>query len=132
MLFNNTNFENWYTDSMSISRNVPYKVGNVDKKKREELYKDIPCRIYNTKRNGPSWKEAAATATATDKVACDVSVDLKPGDMLMIVRGGCLGSNRDPERYFAGKPQPYYDPVGGVLSGLEHQEAVLSMDEVIK
>lgn len=131
MLFDNTNFENWYTDSMSISRNVPYKVGNIDKKKREELYKGIPCRIYNTKRNGPSWKDTAATATATDKVACDVSVDLKPGDMLMIVRGGRMGSNREPERYFAGTPQPYYDPVGGVLSGLEHQEAVLSMDEVI-
>lgn len=124
--------DGWYTDSMSISRNVSYKDGNVDKMKREEVRKDIPCRIYSAKRNGPSWKDTAATATATDKVACDVSVDLKPGDMLMIVRGGRLGSNRDPERYFAGKPQPFYDPVGGVLSGLEHQEAVLSMDEVIK
>lgn len=132
MLSDNPTFENWYTDSMSIFRNVPYKVGNIDKKKREELYTGIPCRIYSTKRNGPSWKETAATATATDKVACDVDVDLRAGDMLMIVRGGLLGSNREPERYFAGLPQPFYDPVGGVLSGLEHQEAVLLMDEVIK
>jgi hypothetical protein len=132
MLFDNPIFENWYTDSMSISRNVAYKVGNIDKKKREELYKDIPCRIYSTKRTSPSMKDTAATATAMDKVACDVSVDLKVGDMLMIVRGGALGSNREPERYFAGLPQPFYDPVGGVLSGLEHQEAVLLMDEVIK
>ncbi len=128
MLFDN----DWYTDAMSISRNVSYKVGNVDKKKREKLYKDIPCRVYSAKRNGPSRKETASTATATDKIACDVSVDLKAGDMLLIVRGGRIGSNREPERYFAGKPQPYYDPVGGVLSGLEHQEAVLSMDEIIK
>ncbi|MFR3729169.1 hypothetical protein [Lacrimispora sp.] len=132
MLFDNPVFENWYTDSMSISRNVPYKVGNIDKKKREEVYKDVPCRVYSTKRNGPSWKETAATAAATDKIACDVSVDLKAGDMLMIVRGGRLGNDREPERYFAGLPQLYYDPVGGVLSGLEHQEAVLLMDEVIK
>ncbi len=41
MLFDNPIFENWYTDSMSISRNVSYKVGNVDKKRREEIYKDI-------------------------------------------------------------------------------------------
>lgn len=132
MLFDNPLFENWYTDTMSISRNVPCKVGNIDKKKREEVYKDIPCRVYSSKRNGPSMSDTAATATATDKVACDVSVDLKAGDMLMIVRGGLLGSNREPERYFAGLPQPFYDPVGGVLSGLEHQEAVLLMDEVIK
>ncbi|MDR7813382.1 hypothetical protein [Lacrimispora sp.] len=132
MLFDNPIFENWYTDSMSISRNVSYKVGNIDKKRREEIYKDIPCRIYSAKRNGPSMNDTAATATATDKVACDVAVDLKAGDMLMIIRGGLLGSNREPERYFAGLPQPYYDPVGGVLSGLEHQEAVILMDEVIK
>lgn len=132
MLFDNPIFENWYTDSMSISRNVSYKVGNVDKKKREEVYRDVPCRVYSTKRNGPSMNNTAATATAADKVACDVDVDLRAGDMLMIVRGGRLGSNQEPERYFAGTPQPYYDPVGGVLSGLEHQEAVLSMDEIIK
>ena len=131
MLFDNPIFDNWYTDSMSIFRVMDHQSGNIAKKKREELYKDVPCRIYSVKRNGPLTGTTAATISGTDKVACDVSVDLKAGDMLLIVRGGRLGICREPERYFAGKPQPYYDPVGGALSGLEHQEAVLLMDEII-
>lgn len=131
MLFDNPIFEGWYTDSMSISRIIDKENGNITKKVRQEIYKDVPCRIYSTKRNGPTPGKTAAMVNGTDKVACDVSVDLKAGDMLLIVRGGRLGIEREPERYFCGKPQPYYDPVGGALSGLEHQEAVLLMDEVI-
>lgn len=73
----------------------------------------------------------AAERRSIDKLACNLDVDVKAGDELLVIRGGMLGVNKDPERYFADKPNPYYDPVAGVLSGLEHQEIVLLVDETI-
>ena len=50
----------------------------------------------------------------------------------MIVRGGNLGYTNQAERYFAGGPQRYYDPVGGALTGLEHQAVGLLKDEIVR
>lgn len=131
MLFDNPIFEGWYTDSMMIYRNEDVTVGSINKKQRVLVKENIPCRVYSSKRNGPQMGKNAATAGGTEKVSCDLNVDIKPGDELFIIRGGALGMKNEPERYFSGKPQPYYDPVGGVLSGLEHQEVALLMDEII-
>ena len=103
----------------------------MDRKERKLLRKGIPCRIYSKQKNGPRMSQTAAGANSVDKVACDLKVDLKAGDELHIIRGGKLGIRGEPERYFADRPHPYYDPVGGVLSGLEHQEAALLTDELI-
>lgn len=132
MLFeDNPVFSGFYTDSMEIYRNVDRSNGNVDKSKPERIGGGIPCRVYSAKKGGPKMGDAAATASSVDKVSCDLSVDIKAGDELHITRGGMLGMHHDPERYFAGRPHPYYDPVGGALSGLEHQEVALLTDEII-
>ena len=131
MLFDNPVFEGWYTDSMDVYRNVDVSSGNLDGKKRRLVQEKIPCRIYSVKRNGPRMRQTAAMTDSVDKLACDLSVEIKAGDELHVVRGGMLGVQGDPERYFADRPHPYYDPVGGVLSGLEHQEVALLTEEII-
>lgn len=131
MLFDNPVFEGWYTDSMDVYRNVDVSSGNLDGKKRRLVQEKIPCRIYSVKKNGPRMRQTAAMTDSVDKLACDLSVEIKAGDELHVVRGGMLGVQWDPERYFADRPHPYYDPVGGVLSGLEHQEVALLTEEII-
>lgn len=131
MLFDNPVFEGWYTDSMDVYRNVDVSSGNLDGKKRRLVQEKIPCRIYSVKKNGPRMRQTAAMTDSVDKLACDLSVEIKAGDDLHVVRGGMLGVQGDPERYFADRPHPYYDPVGGVLSGLEHQEVALLTEEII-
>ena len=131
MLFDTPVFEGWYTDSMDVYRNVDVSSGNLDGKKRRLVQEKIPCRIYSVKKNGPRMRQTAAMTDSIDKLACDLSVEIKAGDELHVVRGGMLGIQGDPERYFADRPHPYYDPVGGVLSGLEHQEVALLTEEII-
>lgn len=131
MLFDNPVFSDWYTDSMDVYRNVEATCGNMDGMERKMVMENIPCRIYSVKKNGPRMRQTAAMTDSVDKLACDLAVELKAGDELHVVRGGMLGIRGEPERYFADKPHPYYDPVGGVLSGLEHQEVALSTEEII-
>lgn len=76
-------------------------------------------------------RQTAAASESVDKLACDLNVDIRAGDELHVIRGGMLGMHGEPERYLADRPHPYYDPVGGVLSGLEHQEVVLVADEIV-
>ena len=131
MLFDNPVFSEWYTDAMSIYRNVDNMVGNVNKKERKLIAERIPCRVYKSGRNGPRMPQGAAERGSTDKLSCDLNVDIKAGDEILVVRGGMLGMTGNPERYFADRPNAYYDPVAGALLGLEHQEVVLLMDEII-
>lgn len=131
MLFDNPIFANWYTDTVSIYRASDTKVGNVTKKQRNLVAEHIPCRMYSVKKSGPSMRGTAAQSISDDKLSCDISVDIKAGDELQVIRGGGLGMKNQSERYFAGKPQKYHDPVGGALSGLEHQEIGLLMENII-
>lgn len=91
----------------------------------------IPCRVYQLEKEGPAITGNAARERGTEKLACDLTADIRAGDELMVVRGGGLGYANKPERYFAGTPAPYYDPVGGALSGLQHKEVGLLMDNII-
>ena len=77
-------------------------------------------------------KSPASQIQASEKLACSLEEDIRAGDELLIVRGGALGMAGEPERYFAGKPQKYYDPVGGAMTGLEHQEIGLFMQEIVR
>lgn len=65
-------------------------------------------------------------------MACDLSADIRAGDELRIIRGGNLGHLNLQERYFAGEPMYYYDPVGGALTGLEHQEIGLLEENIVE
>lgn len=131
MLFDNPIFGDWYTDLMDVYRNMDVVHGNMDGKERGKVLEKVPCRIYSVKKNGPRMRQTGAVTDSIDKLACDLAVTLKAGDELHVIRGGMLGIQEEPERYFADKPHPYYDPVGGVLSGLEHQEVALLTEEII-
>ena len=116
---------------MTIYRNVDVTHGNVDKKERKLMAERIPCRIYSKQKGGLKMRQTAAASESVDKLACDLNVDIRAGDELHVIRGGMLGMHGEPERYLADRPYPYYDPVGGVLSGLEHQEVLLVADEIV-
>ena len=124
-------FGSWYTDTVDVYRVVGSSTGNLNLQQRSKVLSAIPCRIYNTQKGGPSMRDTAARVTSSDKLACDAAVDIREGDELRVIRGGALRKKNPEERYFAGNPQRYYDPVGGELTGLEHMEVGLLMQEVI-
>ena len=74
----------------------------------------------------------ASRERAAEKMGCDLSVDIRSGDELKIIRGGNLGFANAPERYFAGEPTSYYDPVGGASTGLPHKEVGLLRDNIVR
>ncbi len=132
MIFDNPIFKTWYTDTMEICRVVPVMKGNVTAQERKKITETpVPCRVYNAKRNGPGMTDRAARVHSEERLACDLGVDIRAGDELLVVRGGALGQTGRPRRYFAGEPQDYYDPVGGTMSGLQHKEVGLLMDEIV-
>lgn len=132
MIFNNPIFSGWYTDTADIYRVVATSQGNLDRQERRKVNTvPVPCRIYKPEKGGPSITNTAARERSLEKMSCDLSVDIQAGDELLIVRGGNLGLKNKPERYFAGSPVQYYDPVGGALTGLQHKEVGLLMDNVI-
>ena len=125
-------FDGWYTDLVDVYRVVNATTGNIDTQARQQVGSAIPCRVYNSQKNGPSMQDSAARVNSTDKLSCAVDVDIRAGDELLVTRGGALGRGGEPERYFAGNPQHYYDPVGGALTGLEHLEVGLLMQEIVR
>ena len=122
------NFADWYTDLMDIFRVEDSTVNNLTKSERVQVAEKIPCRVYRSSDPDPSMKRQAADIKQTNKVACDLSVDIQAGDELIITRGGLLGHSQDIVRGFAGEPHPFYEPFGGVAPQLEHMETpVLQM-----
>lgn len=132
MIFGNPIFAGWYTDTVDVYRVVNVTVGNVDTQERRQVGTAIRCRVHESQKNGPAMQDTAARMQSTDKLSCDVSVDIRAGDELFVIRGGALGRSGEPERYFAGTPRRYYDPVGGALTGLEHMEVGLLMQNVVR
>ncbi len=132
MIFHNPIFRNWYTDTMDIYRTDTVTENNVSRQERRKVNRSpIPCRVYRPENGGPRMTSTAAREQSAEEVACDLTVDIRAGDELQIVRGGNLGHAGRPERYFAGEPVAYYDPVGGVLTGLQHKEAGLLKENII-
>ena len=132
MIFDNPIFAGWYTHTVDVYRVVNVTVGNVDTQERRQVGAAIRCRVYESQKNGPAMQDTAARAQSTDKLSCDVSVNIRAGDELFVTRGGALGRGGEPERYFAGTPRRYYDPVGGALTGLEHLEVGLLMQNIVR
>ena len=92
----------------------------------------VAGRVYQTKTSGLQMNQTAASITQTDKLACGIEVDIKPGDELVIHRGAKLGYTAPDERYFADTPERYYEPFGAVMPGLAHQEITLLKQERVK
>lgn len=141
--------KNWYTDEMDVYRveeeSAPAEVGSavagasvlseetgaITTQTRKPVLTGIPCRVYAPDKSTPTITQTAAAARGVEKVACALAHDIHEGDELIITRGGALGHTNDPERYFAGHPVKYYDPVGGALTWAEHQEIGLLGDNIV-
>jgi len=121
----------WYTDMMDIYRVTASVNGNITEHTRTLMYSSVPCRIYAPSKDSPIMTDKAAVNRGAEKVACAVDVDICEGDEILITRGGALGKTGAQERFFAGHPVKFYDPVGGALTRLEHQEIGLMADNII-
>lgn len=116
------NFAGWYTDRVDIYRVQNLPDGALIRQERVKIAEDVPCRIYRSGGHGPRMQSTAAYTEGEDKLACANEMDIRPGDELLIRRGGGLGQTRQVIRAFAGEPAYFYEPFGAVLPGLAHQE----------
>lgn len=124
-------FSDWYTDLMNITRVEKVKVGNISRETHIQVNDEpIPCRVYNTALQGGNPQNTASVDRHTDKLACNIGTDIKEGDSITVIRGGLAGGTTT-ERYLAGKPQHFYDPVGMFNTGLDHIEVALMADNLV-
>ena len=123
------NWSDWYTDTMSIYRVQETLDGSLTRHERVQVSENIPCRIYQSDSKAINMTETAANVSQNDHLACDVSVDVRAGDELVITRGGRLGKPGPTIRAFAGEPNLYYEPFGAIIPGLAHQEIRLLQQE---
>ncbi len=130
MSFNDI-FSGWYTDTVEVFRVVPGKSGGITVQEREKAG-DFRCRVYNSQKSGLNTKDTAARVSETDTMAVPLDADVKEGDELHIIRGGAVGHIGKPERYFAGRIMEYRDPVGGLLTGLQHKEVGLLLNKIVR
>lgn len=125
-------FTDWYTDTADIFRVVNELNGALTVQSREQVAEAVPCRVARHKKEGElNPGPTAADYTENQVLMCDNSVDIQPGDELILHRGAKLGKSTPPMRAFAGEPTPYYEPFGAVIPGLAHQEVpLLSMERI--
>lgn len=123
------NWQDWYTDTMDVWRNVPVKDGNLTRQERQQVLTGIPCRVYQSDNKPINMTTTAADVQQNDHLACDISIDVRAGDELMITRGGRLGRAGPVIRAFAADPNLYYEPFGAIMPGLSHQEIRLLQQE---
>lgn len=126
------NYSDWYTDLADIFRVVKTKDGNLTRQERTQVLSGVPCRVYRSDTKAMTPQPAAAEYKQTSKLACDNGIDIRPGDELMIRRGGKLGKAVAVIRAFAGDPTYYFEPFGAIMPGLAHQEIALLQEERIK
>lgn len=122
-------FGTWYTDQVEIYRVVASTEDELTRNRRT-LVDTKPCRVYTTQISGLVAGNVAAKVRREDKLSCELNVDIRSGDELIVTRGALMG-HTDTERYFAGTVQKYYDPVGGGLTGLQHMEVGLLNDNIV-
>lgn len=123
------NWSDWYTDTMSIYRVQETMDGNLTRHERVQVSENIPCRIYQSDNRPINMEQTAASLKESDHLACDISVDVRAGDELVITRGGRLGKPGPVIRAFVGEPNLYYEPFGAIIPGLAHQEIRLLQQE---
>lgn len=126
------NWADWYTDTVDVYRAVPYLDGGLTRQRREQVLSAVPCRVYRDNDKPINMTQQAANIDQDSKLACDISVDIRPGDELILHRGAKLGYSAPDTRAFAGEPHYQYEPFGAVIPGLAHQEIRLLQEERVK
>ena len=126
------NFADWYTDTVDVWRVQPTTTNSLTTNQRVEVLTAVPCWIFQTDNRAIKMQQTAAEVHQEDYLACDVSVDIRAGDELHIHRGALIGRTVVEMRAFAADPNPYFEPFGAVVPGLEHQEIRLLQQERVK
>ena len=109
------NFRDWYTDTVDIWRVVPVQDGSLTRHERRELYRNIPCRLYQVEAPEVRMSQAAASADQKDWLQWAV-----------------LGKSIPDIRAFASGPNHFFEPFGAIMPGLAHQEIRLLQQERVK
>lgn len=126
------NWRDWYTDLADVYRVRAVKEGDLTRHERVQVLTGVPCRIYRSGSRAIQMEQTAAHVRQEDRLACDVSVDIRAGDELIVTRGGRLGRSGPAVRAFAADPTPYHEPFGAVLPGLAHQEIPLLQEARVR
>lgn len=122
-------FFSWYTDVVDVWRNQPITTNGLTTNKTVEMYKSIPCRIFQSSDKAIKFTQQASEINDEKYLACDNNVDIKPGDMLLITRGGALGKETPVMRCYAESPEYFFEPFDNAMPGLAHQEIRLLEQE---
>lgn len=126
------NFTDWYTDTVDVYRIQNQTTNNLTTQQRVPVSTGTPCRIYQSDNQPINMQQDAAYIKQADRLMCDPSVDIQPGDQLIIHRGAVLGRTAPDIRAFAADPNYYFEPFGAVIPGLAHQEIRLLQQEIVK
>lgn len=124
-MFNNT--ISWFTDIFSVYRQTKVEKYGITTYDRVLISKDNKGRIYRKSSPSLQNKETASELHITDKLICDINIDIEAGDEIRVLRGYLIGKNTKEKAdiYIAGLPSDYYMPVGGINVDLEHKEVEL-------
>ena len=125
-------FTDWYTDTVDVYRVENQTTNSLTTQQRVPISTGTPCRVYQSDNQPINMQQDAAHIKQADRLMCDVSVDIQPGDQLIIHRGALLGRDAPPIRAFAADPNLYFEPFGAVIPGLAHQEIRLLQQEIVK
>ena len=123
---------NWYTDTFDSYRVEDTVEGGITKHERKQVLSACPCRVYNNPTSEPSMSQTAATSSAGNTLCCDIGTDIKAGDEIIVYRSSAIRATPvSTDRYFAGKPNIYVEPFGGVIADLEHMQVALFNEQRI-
>lgn len=125
-------FTDWYTDTVDVYRIQNQTTNNLTTQQRVPVSTGTPCRIYQSDNQPINMQQDAAYIKQADRLMCDPSVDIQPGDQLIIHRGAVLGRTAPDIRAFAADPNYYFEPFGAIMPGLAHQEIRLLQQEIVK
>lgn len=125
-------FTDWYTDTVDVYRVENQTTNSLTTQQRVPISTGTPCRVYQSDNQPINMQQDAAHIKQADRLMCDVSVDIQPGDQLIIHRGALLGKTAPDIRAFAADPNLYFEPFGAVIPGLAHQEIRLLQQELVK
>lgn len=126
------NFTDWYTDTVDVYRIQNQTTNNLTTQQRVPVSTGTRCRIYQSDNQPINMQQDAAYIKQADRLMCDPSVDIQPGDQLIIHRGAVLGRTAPDIRAFAADPNYYFEPFGAIMPGLAHQEIRLLQQEIVK
>ena len=123
---------NWYTDTFDSYRVEESIEGGITKHERKQILTGEACRVYTNPTTEPTMEDTAAKYSAGNTLACAIGTDIKAGDEIIVHRSaGIRAQAVSDERYFAGRPNIYVEPFGGILADLEHMQVALYNEERI-